>query len=382
MRGCRSLSNADREIDGLDDLATDPEQAMFDLALDREERRGEQGYMSPAQARAFLQAARELDIAHSPMPDPNPIARAYFRNVEQRAEPAEPQTDEPQHDVASDHDHASEASAAGQLAAVQTDHLVELLDTLRDAGVVPQAPRALLGKPAGGAERLERIRAAMRAARERDELAYLRRGEELAYLANTLISGCSIQGRPMTAQEASDAAVAVCNLGLEHWPSHWSTAAPGDASAGSARAETLPNDFLVSCDLIRVFQVGWSVQYREVCVAAAERLFEVLGSLAPGDSEFQEGIETLRGELSQGLRECRPWRARDAIDVIAGLDMIAWYGLLGLIDEYPVLHAAVRATQGRRLLRVSPTDFEFISEVAQMTLVRQFLKALPESLSP
>jgi hypothetical protein len=336
--------------------------------------------MSPAQARAFLQAARELDIARSPMPDASPIALAYFRTVA-AVESDAPQTDEPQAVDAFDDTPAPAGSAIEQAGEGQTDHLVELLDTLRDAGVVPQTPRALLGKPAGGAERLERIRGAMRAARERDELAYLRRGEELAYLANTLISGCSIQGRPMTAQEASDAAVAVCNLGLEYWPSHWTVGTPGGvAGAGSADGGKVPEDVLVSCDLIRVFQAGWSILYSQVCVQAAERLLEVLGMLRPGDSELQEGIQTLRGELSQGLREGRPWRARDAIDVIAGLDMLTWYGLLGLIDEYPVLHAAVRATQGRKLLRVSPTDFEFIASNEQIACAADFMRSLPTML--
>ncbi len=43
----------------------------------------------------------------------------------------------------------------------------------------------------------------------------------LAYLANAIIAGCSIQARPFAPQEASNAAVAVCNLGLEAWPGHW-----------------------------------------------------------------------------------------------------------------------------------------------------------------
>ena len=158
------------------------------------------------------------------------------------------------------------------------DPIVELLDALRDAGVVPQAPRALLDRPTGESVRLARMRDAMQAARERDELAYLRRGEELAYLANTLMAGSSIQGRPMTAQEASDAAVAVCNLGLEHWPAQWNAQpSRGDAAAPAAASGSLPDDFLVSQDLVRVFEVGWSVLHHQVCVHAAERLRRCAG---------------------------------------------------------------------------------------------------------
>ena len=376
MRRCRSLSNSAPEIDGLDDLATDPEQAMFDLAVQREERREQQGYLSPAQARAFLQAARDLDPASPMMPEPSPLARAYFLAVES------PQANETQGRGQHEAVDQSAPSAAEHVAHAQVDPIVELLDTLRDAGVVPQAPRALLGPSSKGAARLERMRAGMQAVHERDELAYLRRGEELAYLANTLMAGSPIQGRPMTAQEASDAAVAVCNLGLEHWPSHWSVPAPGATAAGSAVGDRAPDDLLVTCDLVRVFQVGWSVLYRRVCVRAAERLLDVLDRLTHDEADVREGIDALRVELSRGLREGCPWRARDAIDVLAGFDMISWAGLLSVIDEYPVMNAAIRATGDRRVRSVSPSAFEFISEQEQIVMVERFLAALDRSLAP
>ena len=48
--------------------------------------------------------------------------------------------------------------------------------------------------------------------------AYARRSEELTYVAKAIMAGCAIQGRPFTTQEAWDAAVAVCNVGMENWP--------------------------------------------------------------------------------------------------------------------------------------------------------------------
>jgi len=47
--------------------------------------------------------------------------------------------------------------------------------------------------------------------------AYAWRNEELTYIANTIMAGCSLQGRAFATQEAWDAAAAVCNLGLENW---------------------------------------------------------------------------------------------------------------------------------------------------------------------
>jgi hypothetical protein len=56
------------------------------------------------------------------------------------------------------------------------------------------------------------------------------------------MAGCSIQARPFTAQEASDAAVAVCNLGLKNWPRHRLPAKARGSSvvdAGTALPETV-----------------------------------------------------------------------------------------------------------------------------------------------
>ena len=84
-------------------------------------------------------------------------------------------------------------------------------------------------------------------------------------------------------REASDAAAAVCNLGLENWPS------------------TLAEDFLAGHDLISVFQVGWTVLHRDVCMYAAERLIDVLAQLRCDDREIQAGLDALRIELA---RQC------------------------------------------------------------------------------
>src|SRR5262249_40225867 len=78
MCGCRNLSNSTTEEDGLDDLLAAPEQALHDIALEREQRRTQQGYLSAEDARAFLRMARQparRDLAK------NPIAAAYFRDL-------------------------------------------------------------------------------------------------------------------------------------------------------------------------------------------------------------------------------------------------------------------------------------------------------------
>ena len=357
MRGCRALSNDGRELDGLDDLLDEEHQIMFDLAFDRERRRDEQGYVPPAQARAFLEMARQLRLGSDTMPPANPIARSYLRPLDQAT--TAPTTKDPV-----PHADPSEAAAA----------LVGVLDLLLSAGIITQQPRALLTGPQDPASdhkgTLRFMKAHMQFVFDRDHAAYARRSEELTYVANTMMAGCALQGRPFTEQEASDAAVAVCNLGLENWPPRWSS------------AKSLPDDFLVNHDLVTVFQVGWTVLHKDVGMYAAGRLLEVLAVLRCVDGDVQIGLNALRIKLSTCCRAGMPWRARDALDVIAILDMPAWAALLGLIDECPVLHAALRASQNPRTRSVSPSAFEFISQNSQIASIREFMQSLPEALRP
>ena len=94
---------------------------------------------------------------------------------------------------------------------------------------------------------------------DRHPETYAERNAELAFLANTLMAGASIQDRAFTEREAWDAAVAACNLGLETLEAH--------------------DGFLLGHDLTGVFQAGWTVLHDDVAMHAAERLAEVLRTL-------------------------------------------------------------------------------------------------------
>ena len=86
MHGCRRLSNSIPEVDGLDELLTAPEQLLHDVAFERADRRSRQGYSTPADARAFLQMARQRTRPRlDGTPSMNPIAAAYFRAVDDEA---------------------------------------------------------------------------------------------------------------------------------------------------------------------------------------------------------------------------------------------------------------------------------------------------------
>jgi hypothetical protein len=172
------------------------------------------------------------------------------------------------------------------------------------------------------------------------------------------MAGCSVQSRPFTAQEASDAVVGICNLGLEHWPARWpdaDTRQTAPARATSGPGATMPEAFLLDHDLVTAFEVGWAVLHEDVSMFVAERLIVTLRNLRCADAEIKTGLGALKRELAKQRAAGTPWRARGALDVLAMLDTPAWASLVGLLDECPVLPAALTATLERQLGAVSAT---------------------------
>jgi len=234
---------------------------------------------------------------------------------------------------------------------------------LAGAGVLAQqAPRGLLNAAHDEPPRhLPRLHAQMQSVFDLDPVAHGERNAELAYLANMLIAGCSIQSRPFAAREASDAAVAVCNLGFEKSPH-------------------VPGDYLVAHDLIGIFQVGWTALYRDVAIHAAHALIDALSQVRSADDETQSALNMLRVQMRKHVKAGTPWLAEPALDVIAILDKPAWAALVALIAECPVMHAAI-AAHGSGALTVDASKFEFISDTTQIAAIRAFLDALPAMLA-
>jgi hypothetical protein len=369
MQGCRRLSYSAPEIDGLDNLLSEPEQQLHDVALEREGRRTQQGYSTPADARAFLEMARQPRHHRPNAPRSiNPIAAAYFRAADEAVASADRN--------ARPHQRALEPSMSANV----PESIDAVVDLLTEAGLLPERPRALLEGTAPQPSRLTEIRRLMAYLRDTGHTAYFRRTRELAFLCNTLMAGCSVQSRAFTAQEASDAAVAICNVGLEHWPARWPEAETHDAAATADLGTTLPDTFLVEHDLVRAFEVGWAVLHEDVSLFVAEHLIVILTDLRCLDAEVQSGLHALRRELVRHCAAGTPWRARAALDVLAMLDMPAWVGLVGLLDECPVLPAAVTAILERRTGAISAMAFEFISTIGHIRAVRAFMGKLLDVL--
>jgi hypothetical protein len=192
-----------------------------------------------------------------------------------------------------------------------------------------------------------------------DEIALAARSRELAFLANVLAAGCQVQARAFTTQEASEAGIAICNLGLEHWP--------------------VADSFLADNDLIAPFEAGWATLH-ELGMFVARQLIDTLAELRSVDDEVQAGLQSLRREL---LRECgngTPWQVHTSLEVLAMLDMPVCVSLQAVIAECPVLPEALTAILERRTRAISPTAFEFISTTRQIQKVRTFASTLRETL--
>ena len=344
MQGCRRLSNSRPEMDGFHDLPLAPAQHLHDVAIERERRRSRSGYATPADARAFLRMARYGQHTI------NPIAAAYFRAADEEAD-----------EVAPAFATASAKQAPDENISTTIEAVVELL---AEAGMMPERPRALLDAADEDprAAKFAPLKRLMEFAMNHDEAAYLTRSRELAFLANTLLAGCSVQSRPFTPQEASDAAACICNLGLE------CSAMPPDA-------------FLVDHDLVTTFEAGWSRLYQDVSLFVTNQLIETLADLRCSDADTRLGLLALRRTLQKHRQAGTPWLARDAADVLAMLDMTAWISVLGLLDECPILPAALTAVLERQTTSVSPTAFDFISTTAQIGDIRLFMRTLPGVLS-
>jgi hypothetical protein len=334
MAGCRRLSNAGHEWDGLDDLLDAPDQLLHDVTLDRDGRREARGFSTAADARAFLAIARR-GRSRAPM---NPIAAAWIRGAAVRSG-----------------DDAPEPMGAPSLLSA-ADPLTP--STGRERAPAPafaEIVRVGAADPAG-------LQALMEHLREQHPDVCLARLQELAFVANALVAGCHLQSRAFTPREASEAAAATCNLGLRRQP-----APPGV-------------DYLVGHDLIGLFEDGWAALHREVSRFVGEGLLSALRGVRTGESETLAGLHDLQRSLETHLAAGTPWLALDDLEVLAVLDTPAWSGLVGLLSECPVIPDAVTAIVGRRTGRVDPSAFAFVATNADIDVVRAFMARVPQLL--
>ena len=338
MCGCRDLSNSTPEED-VDDLLLARDQAMHDVALAREQRRTQQGYLSADDARAFFRLARQPERGDLET-KPNPIAVAYFRALNETVAATSEQSPPD--------DRAGAVVLDGDTAA----SLHAVAEVMAEAGIGPAQPRALLGPAASDAIRLMPLESLMEFVLASNPAAYLARNRELTFLANALMASCSVYTRAFTIQEAWDAAVGVCNLSLDR----------GSVSEA----------FLVDHDLIVEFEAGWRLLHQNVSLFVTDRLIEVLAELRIVDDEVQADLSRLKAELQRQRDAGTPWRAAGLLEAMAILDMPTWVCLGGLLSECPVVPDALAAILDGRRGAVSATAFASFTTRAQIERVREF----------
>ncbi len=164
--------------DGLYSVLTEAETLLEDARGGRDDRRAERGFVSGADARAFLAGA---DRAGGRAGD-DPITRAYFRHLGQ----------------------ARDVSAASDAAA-------QLVAMLRQSGAI-EPRRPALPETATGASP---TRALLHELREAEPERWERATAELLYLANIVMAGATFDGAPIDQFDAVTAALAFCDAGDE-----------------------------------------------------------------------------------------------------------------------------------------------------------------------
>jgi hypothetical protein len=340
-RCCAISTDHVDDNDRLYHVASAEERVLSDVAAEREQRREEQGFVTPSQAATFLEISRRLRLGGPSIPSRDAVTAGYFRTIARHP------------GSGAGFRRESEPAPAGH----------------------PHGQNIRALPAAGENGRLSSIVAQLQYLGEHDESAYFSRLEELGYLANALVAGGSFNSRSFTGGEAYDAVVALTNLGLESWPGQWPTAGTERPQDGA-----VPEDFLTKTDLVTVFQVGLTTLHQQVGLYALEKLDHALQGLSRYDGDLRSDIVELRRKLEECHDAGTPWRVRDHLDVVAILDTQAWATLLGLVDQCPVVPKdAGRETPGRRHLRVS-IDVEFVSGKRQVDWARHFLESLPQQL--
>lgn len=358
MVACRHLSYEHlEEASGFDNLLTRREQALQDIAFARAQRREAAGHVSRAEAAAFLANARRLN-RRTAAPSDEFLSRSYFRDQPLDA----PST----HAGTADADPGAGPAAHGAGApSEEVRRDVAALVAALAGSVVPRGPvRGLLPEgTAPSAVPCPVLADFLQTQHDADPVSHARALQELSFLANILLEGGVIHDRRFTEAEAFEASQAVCNLGLEGWPSAWATRTP---------------------TLVAAFQVGWTILHEEVCVATARALVAVLGQLSRGRSAMLDDLRMLRRALMAAVAAGEPWRVRPRLDAVAILDAPTWATLLHLLNPCPVVphdwNERATARGGRGPLRQTDA-FAFITDRRGVEWTRVFASELLARLS-
>jgi hypothetical protein len=211
---------------GLFQVLTSDEMLESDVAADRDDRRTAEGFISPADARSFLELARR----GASLEQRDPITRAYFRGL---ASPAVEKPSVAQSESASMDVPGAKLATSG----ADLNQLVELLEAAEVVTSAASQPFAALtagaskgkGRSSGRAKdkagakgrvaakpkrTAPLFEAAMSDLRDCDAQVFSERVEELGYLVNVVIAGSEHEGRRPRPMEAVETVMKTCEAGL------------------------------------------------------------------------------------------------------------------------------------------------------------------------
>ncbi|MCU0694095.1 MAG: hypothetical protein MUF54_22110, partial [Polyangiaceae bacterium] len=328
------------------------------VAGDREDRRAAQGHVAPSLAKGFLSLAR--NGADEPLGEHDAVTRAYFRDL---ASPSK----QPKR---------GRAKAPAPTVARVDDSLLEILET---AGVVvfAQSERLLTSPQSEGSLGESLLMRAMQSLQQADPKAFSGRSEELAYLTNVLVSGCSMRGRKMRPVEAIRAVMATCNLGL-------ALSMPRGGKVGTSASLEKARTLLTTVPADGLFRLAWHRIHGDVvdqAANAAEVLLDRAMSQAPAEDKdvFARDLSAIRTHRSAGT----PWEAMSALDCLAGaVEPAAIDSLAGLMDQCPTLPDEAPAASSKNGTARGEQPLRFISTLEELAAATRFLSWLEEAPAP
>jgi hypothetical protein len=193
---------------GLYQVLTSAEMLESDVGAARDDRRSAEGFVSAADARAFLELARRGGGGEGR----DAVTRAYFRRFEARGPEGTPAAKgDPRRD------RAGGTSARIRGAELANSAEADLAALLRDAGVIapPAAqPLAALASASASVEAPRLFEQAMRDLRQRDPERFEARVQELGYLVNVWLAGGEHEGRRPRPVEALELVLRTCEAGI------------------------------------------------------------------------------------------------------------------------------------------------------------------------
>jgi hypothetical protein len=322
---CHASAEYIEDNGGLYDVLTSEELLESDAAAEREDRRTAAGFVTPSSAVSFLALARTTpleQIVASQTRDP--VTHAYFREVASHDQPAR--------------------SAAETKPVTEEAEPSKLLQMLHEAQVVSEPRSPLLLSEGAGAQPATELpfKRALIALRERDVELCSQRMEELAYLANVLLSGASILGRAFRPFETVEAAMAVCNLGLELLLAR----AAGKSRAGAEIEQAA--ELLATESADKLFRVGWSVLHHEIAMVTGHALERALLRAASSTLGSRPAMQVARllALLRTGLAQGKPWSVRTLLAETTGVfDDTELAALAALLDDLPTLPSSLASSE-------------------------------------